>query len=93
MGYNKWNTAGASRRRCHCVYECLLELLEDALENKNHDCCDNRRPDGGSFKHDCGGLRPDFRRRCNCQCVFECLLELLEDEEDIEDGDFCKCPR
>lgn len=77
------------RRRCDCVYECLLELLEDAGENNNnnnhHCCCCNRvrpdvRPGGGS------------NRRCNCECVYECLYDLLDDALEEED-DFCKCPR
>jgi hypothetical protein len=35
-------------RRCNFVYECLIELLEDALENDNnnnnncHNCCCRR---------------------------------------------------
>jgi len=37
------NVAPDSSRRCNFVYECLLELLEDALEeddnNNNHCCC------------------------------------------------------
>lgn len=31
-------------RRCNFVYECLFDLLEDALEdnNNNHHCCCRR---------------------------------------------------
>ncbi|HHZ02132.1 MAG TPA: hypothetical protein GX396_04245 [Tissierellia bacterium] len=72
-------------RRCECVFECLLDLLEDALDDRdNRRCCERRNWEG---------LRPggDFRRRCDCECVFECLLNLLEDE--LDDDDFCRCPR
>ena len=72
-----------SRRRCECVFECLLELLEDAGERNNHHCCHRNgssvSPNGGST-----------RRRCDCDCVFECLIELLEDASEEE---FCRCPR
>ncbi len=41
------DVAPDSGRRCTFVYECLLELLEDALEddnnnNNNHHCCCRR---------------------------------------------------
>lgn len=29
-------------RRCNFVYECLSELLEDALEDNNNHCCCKR---------------------------------------------------
>ena len=76
--------AGDSSRRCECVFECLLELLEDASEeNNNHHCCHHNSvsPNGGI----------DSRRRCDCDCVFECLLELLEDAE--EENHCCCCRR
>ncbi len=67
------NTAGGSgvMRRCECVYECLLELLESA-GNSNNICCHRNcvGPSGGS---NC------WRRRCDCECVYECLLQLLEE--------------
>ena len=74
--------AGDSSRRCECVFECLLELLEDAFDDDNNHHCGHRRysvsPGGGS------------RRRCDCDCVFECLLELLEEAE--EDDHCCRHP-
>jgi len=40
------STAPDSGRRCNFVYECLIELLEDALEddnnNNNNNCCCRR---------------------------------------------------
>ncbi len=75
------NVAGGSgRNRCECVFECLLQLLEEA-GGSNHVCCGSNSvsPGGGSLS-----------RRCDCECVFECLLELLEDA--LEE-DSCKCPR
>ncbi|NYB73973.1 hypothetical protein HZF24_07440 [Sedimentibacter hydroxybenzoicus DSM 7310] len=79
---------GTGRRRCdcECVYGCLLELIEDAVEENNnhhHICCGNWvNPGGGN------------RRRCDC--VYECLFELLEDalEEDNNNNNnncCCKC--
>lgn len=66
---NNNNVAGTTDRRrwdCECVYECLLELLADALGENNHchrDCC-KRRCD------------------CNCvyECLFELLSDALEEE-------------
>lgn len=87
------NVAGANRRRCNnvegergrrrfdCdfVFECLLELLEDALEEENnkHHHCDNSVSPNGGFDRDCRR-----RRRFDCDDVFECLEELLEEDED-----------
>lgn len=85
------NVAGETGMRrfdCECVFKCLLELLEDALEDNNnhHPCHENLSPTGDVD-----------RRRCNCECVFECLLELLEDalEEDEDDHIHCRrrCPK
>ncbi|WMJ76765.1 MULTISPECIES: hypothetical protein [unclassified Sedimentibacter] len=41
MGLNNNNVAGTGRRRnCEFVYECLLELLEEASDNNGRRRCD-----------------------------------------------------
>ena len=75
------NVAGnCGRNRCECVFECLLQLLEEAGENNNICCGRNNVCTGGG----------SLNRRCDCQCVFECLIELLEDAIEEEP---CRCPR
>ena len=72
------NVAGETGRircDCDCVFECLLELLEDANNENNHCRCNKVRPGGG-----------ENRRRC--ECVFACLIDLLEDAL-AEDEDIC----
>jgi hypothetical protein len=70
------------RRRCECVFECLFELLEDALGEDNRVCCSKR------WRNFVGGAGEfDNRRRCDCECVFECLFDLLDDALDN------RCPR
>lgn len=76
------NVAGEIGRRCECVFECLLELLEEAGENNNK-CC-HREHNSVSP----GGENESLRRRCDCECVFECLIELLEDA--LEEEDDCR---
>lgn len=73
---------GGISRRCECVYECLLELLEEAGNNNNNHCChqDSVSPDSGS---NC------LNRRCDCQCVFDCLIELIEGAQEEENS--CRC--
>ena len=96
---NNGNVAGAEgRRRCHdnvggesgnlfcdceCVFECLLELLADAL-GKNDPCAGRVRPSGGS-----NGPNENNRR---CFCVYECLYELLSDALE-ENNHHHHCPR
>lgn len=71
------NVAGERNRRrrdCDFVFECLLELLEDALgenNNNHHNHC-------GNWNEDVAG--ESNRRVRDCEDVFECLEELLEDE-------------
>lgn len=36
------NTSPGSGSRCNFVYECLIDLLEDALEDNNNQCCCRR---------------------------------------------------
>ena len=73
------NVAGTGRIRCdcECVFECLLELLEDALgeNNKKHCCRNNDKVAGISGRR--------------CECVFKCLKELLEDA--LEENNKHKC--
>lgn len=88
MGYKNNNVAGErNRSRCECVFECLLELLEEAGENNNHHCCHRNSvsPGGGTENR---------KRRCDCECVFECLIELLEDAlEEEEEKEHCRWPK
>ena len=67
--HNGNNVAGTGGRNCDCVYECLLELIQDAL-GENNQCGRNNSNVAGA-----GGRR-------NCDFVFECLEELLEDALD-----------
>lgn len=66
------NTAPDFGRRCNFVYECLLELLEDAVENNNNNNggCVQRNCD---FVYDClGDLLEDAvdnnNNNNNCGC-------------------------
>lgn len=61
---------GRRRFDCDDVFECLLELLEDALEDMKCRCKDNN-----------SGVSPVGRniRRFDCEDVFQCLAELLAD--------------
>lgn len=72
---NQVSPNGGTLRRCECVFECLFELLEDAVNNNNNHCCHRNSVSHG------GGTQ----KRCDCECVFECLLELLEDAQEEED--------
>jgi hypothetical protein len=87
------NVAGDSGRRlnCNCVYECLLRLLADALEEDNV-CCGRRRRDGENDgpNGNVGGAGGNLDRRCDCECVYECLYELLLD---AVEGDNNGCHR
>lgn len=77
------NVAGTgNRRRCDCdfVFQCLLDLLEDALGER--EC---RRRNNWN-ENDVAGERN--RRRRNCEDVFECLEELLEDA--LEEDNHCR---
>ncbi|NLJ58812.1 MAG: hypothetical protein GX339_08220 [Tissierellia bacterium] len=69
------------RRRCDCgcVFECLLDLLEDALDDNNRRC----RRNNWNRNDDVAGI--SRRRVRNCEDVFECLEDLLEDELDDDD--------
>lgn len=55
---------------CRCVYECLYDLLADALDEGHGIPCGAVSPGMGT---DC------CRRRCNCDYVYRCLYYLLED--------------
>lgn len=71
------NLAGASCRRridCDDVFECLLDLLEDALGRRRR--CRNRNNDVAGISN---------RRVNDCEDVFECLEDLLEDAFDEND--------
>lgn len=81
---NKNNNVACERNRrrrdCDFVFECLLELLEDALEENDHHHCNNWC--------NCNACKCDRRKR-DCDFVFECLEDLLEDA--LEDKhDHCK---
>lgn len=70
------NVAGERNRRrrdCDFVFECLLELLEDALGEDNKCHCNH----WWDRNENIAGERN--RRVRNCDFVFECLEELLED--------------
>jgi len=73
---------GLIRCDCECVYECLLELLADALGKNNPPCAGSVSPGGG--------VNGTGRRRC--VCVYECLYELLADALE-DDCNHHKCPR
>lgn len=60
---------------CDCVFECLLELLEDANEDRN---CKRDR------------VRPEGENRRRCDCVFECLIRLLRDALEEEEEICCR---
>lgn len=71
------NVAGERNRRrrdCDFVFECLLDLLEDALGENNHHHC--RKHD--DWNDNVAGI--GNRRVRDCEDVFECLEDLLEDE-------------
>ncbi len=68
------NTSPDYGRRCNFVYECLLELLEDAVEsdNNNNNGCVQRNCD---YVYDClGNLLEDAvesdnnNNHCGCRC-------------------------
>ena len=68
---------GGSSERCECVFECLLQLLEDAGNSNNH-CCHRNSVSQG--------VGANLERRCDCECVFECLTELLEGAQEEEEN-------
>ena len=83
---NRNNVAGERNNRrcdCECVFRCLIELLENALEENNNNHC-RRNNDNVAGERN--------RRRCDCECVFGCLEELLEDalEEDNNHHNCCR---
>mgnify|MGYP001015486188 FL=1 len=62
-------------RKCNFVYECLLELLQDAVEDNSNCNCN------------CNYNCPQPR---NCNFVYECLGDLLEDEVEEDNNCGCK---
>ncbi len=67
-------------RNCNYVYNCLLDLLEDALDD-----CGSSNCGCGSSGCGCGCGCSDGR---NCNYVYECLEDLIEDA-----SDGCGCNR
>lgn len=82
---NRNNVAGERNRRrrdCDFVFECLLDLLEDALgENNNKHHCRN-------WNENVAGV--SNRRVRDCEDVFECLEELLEDALEENNNKHCR---
>ena len=80
------NVAGERNRRrrdCDFVFECLLDLLEDALGEDNNNHCKNRC----NRNENVAGERN--RRERECEDVFECLEELLEGEQE-DNNNHCR---
>ena len=72
---NRDNVAGDTgliRCDCECVFECLLALLAEAIE-EDKKCCHHHNsrvsPNGGNIRN-------------RCECVYECLFALLAEELD-----------
>lgn len=103
------NVAGTgNQNRCACVFECLLELLEDAME-KDDVCCgwvgsgggSNCRPGCGSQTGPGGGSH--CRPGCGSQtgpgggsqirCDCDCVFECLIELLEAATEDPCRCPR
>lgn len=84
---NRNNVAGERNRRsrdCDFVFECLLDLLEDALGENNNNHCNhwcNRNENVAGERN---------RRVRDCEDVFECLEELLEDALEEDNNNHCR---
>lgn len=66
---------GTSPNRCNFVYECLLELLQDAVEDNDNCNWNCPHKNNCNFVYEClGNLLEDAteEENCNCGCRRHC---------------------
>lgn len=57
----------SGRRRCDFVFECLIELLEDALDERDHRNCDFVFECLEELLEDVGEDQNNSKCRCRCR--------------------------